>query len=166
MGFFNKENIGGGELAPLTNDRIIAALEELEWLYDIDDDGEIGAGWEEGFFYFLRRGSQEEILHIRGIWHPRLTSENLAEADAFCAEWNRSTLWPKAYTVSFDDGVVRVACENNVDYEHGVSHKQIMQQIACAVSTGCEFFSKLDEAFPEQRAAWQAERAEHQAEQG
>lgn len=153
MGFFNKPDAAAIGLAPLTSGRIKEALEGLAWKYSVDEEGDIAASWDDGFFYFLQRGKNEEILYVRGTWRPDLTLAEQAQADGVCTEWNRSTLWPKAYTVAFDDGVVRVCCEHTVDYEFGLTDKQLTQHLICVVNTGLDLFEKLNEAFPALAAA-------------
>lgn len=157
MGFFNKPATDYEGLALLSNERIKASLEGRGWSYRVDDDGEISGAWDEGFFYFLQRGDQGEILHVRGAWFGKLTTAEQAQADAICAEWNRTTLWPKAFTVAFDDGAVRVIGEHTVDYEFGLTDKQLSQHLLCAVNTGHALFEKMAEAFPEQAKAYREE---------
>lgn len=158
MGFFNKPDQGAStQLAPLSKERIKAALESKGWSYKVDADGDIAGGWENGVFWFLVEGQQQEILMTRGIWYGKLTEAELAKAADVAAEWNREKFWPKTFARLNDEGVVRVFGEHVVDYEHGLTDEQLVQHLLTIVGTGEEFFARLNEAFPEAAEAAKAE---------
>ena len=47
MGFFTKDVIPApGRIAPLSKERIKAALEAQGWSYSVDADGDICGGWD------------------------------------------------------------------------------------------------------------------------
>lgn len=160
MGFFNKDNgaaVPSASLAPLTKDRIKSVLERLEIAYSVDSDGDVGAGWEAGSFFFLVEGQSEELLCVRGQWRARLTPSEYGQAIEVCNDWNRETRWPKTYARHADEDTVAINAELNIDFEQGVTDEQLQQQIQCVVSTGLSFFDKLNETFP---AAWEQYRPE------
>lgn len=157
MGFSSQPDPESG-LTPLSQERIQLALDFRGWNYQLDDEGDIVAAWEDGFFYFLLSGESKEILYIRGTWFVNLTTDEIPLAQQTCQDWNQNTLWPKAYTSTSDTGVVRVCCEHAVDWEHGLTNKQLGQQMLCTVNTGMSFFEKLNEVFPTQTAAQQSQR--------
>lgn len=155
MGFFSKQNDGTSVagLAPLTRERIKAALESRTWSYKVDSDGDIAGAWEDGVFWFLITGEQKEILYVRGVWDGRLSPDDLAGAERVCAEWNRDKYWPKVYPRITDEGKLLFNTEHIVDYEFGVSDDQLLLHIRGAVGTGCQFFEHLNEVYPAAAAA-------------
>ncbi|UOQ58522.1 YbjN domain-containing protein [Leucobacter allii] len=161
MGFFTKDAAptpgAAGSLAPLSKDRIKAALESAGWSYTVDGDGDIGGGWEYGSFYFFVNGSSDELLCVRGYWRGRLDEGDYLRALETANQWNAEKLWPKAYVARDDEGAVRLNTEHNVDYEHGLSDDQLMQHLVCTINTSMAFFEHVNETFPE---AWAKVRPE------
>lgn len=161
MGFFTKDSApqagAGGTLAPLSKERIRAALEAQGWSYNVDSDGDIGGGWEFGSFYFFVNGNSDELLCVRGFWRGRLEEADYAQALESCNRWNHDKLWPKTYVARDDEGLVRINAEHNVDYEHGLSDDMLAQHLVCAINTSMAFFEHLNETFPE---AWEKYRPE------
>ena len=154
MGFFTKPGESAASvLEPLTKARIQAALESKGWTYKVDSDGDIGGGWEDGFFYFFTTGRQQEILLVRGTWYPTLPAADYEKAAEIANQWNLDKLWPKVYARRNDDGDVRLHGEHIVDYEHGLTDEQLLQHLVTVISAGCEFFEHLNEQFPEAAAA-------------
>jgi len=158
MGYFTKPGEGSASaLEPLTKPRIQAALQAKQWKYDVDSDGDIGGGWEDGFFYFLPTGKQSEILMVRGTWRGTLTAFEYAKAVETANQWNLDKLWPKVYARRTDDGDVRLHCEHVVDYEFGLTDEQLAQHLVTIIATGCEFFEHLNVVFPKAAAAFKAD---------
>lgn len=158
MGFFTKPDAAadGGALAPLTHERIAGRLDAGGYNYGVDDDGDIGGRWDDHLFYFFRYGPEGEFLQVRGRWSRSVpVSERSAVLD-LANEWNAEKIWPKVY-VRPEGDELGVYCEHSVDYEHGVSDEQIDLHLAAGVSTSLQFFTRLDEAYPEAVAAFQAE---------
>lgn len=150
MGFFTKDaSVPTGGLAPLSNDRVKAALERENYAYSVDSDGDIGAGWDMGGFYFFVKGEQNELFCIRGNWRAKLPAELFDEAVAFCNEVNMEKLWPKVYARKDDEGLVRLYTEHNVDYEYGCTDEQISLHMHCTLSSSFGFFERLNEKYPE-----------------
>lgn len=156
MGFFTKDAAaapGSSEgLTPLSKDRVKAALERESYNYGVDEDGDIGAGWEFGGFYFFVNGENDDMLSVRGQWRGKLEDADLAKAVEHCNTWNADRLWPKVYTRADNEGRTLVYTELNVIYSNGVSDGQIDQHIDCALNTSMSFFESLNEAFP---AVWE-----------
>ena len=148
MGLFSRPK--PAEEAPLTppisQERLIDLFKERGWHYFVDSDGDLGGTWDDDQFYFMLRGENREILHIQSLWHLSVPMEKLEEARAFIREWHRTKLWPKAYHRINDEGVVRIFCENSIDWEHGATDAQINQQVSCALGTASEFYRELGAA--------------------
>lgn len=153
MGFFTKDAApapgASGGLAPLSKDRVKAALEREGWSYNVDSDGDIGGGWEYGSFFFFLNGEQEELLCVRGFWRGRLDESDYVKALELCNTWNADRIWPKVYIGRDDEGRGRINAELNVDYEPGLTDEQLSQHLRCAVNTGMSFFELVNETFPE-----------------
>jgi hypothetical protein len=60
-------------------------------------------------------------------------------------EWNRTKLFPKAYTVLPDDGMVGVCAEQVFDFEAGVTRAQLKYTLGIWVDTLLRFADWLDE---------------------
>lgn len=139
----------GGRLRPLSRERVTAALDAEQWSYSIDEDGDIGGGWEYASFFFFVNGDHSELLCIRGTWRGILDAADYGRAIELCNEWNSEKFWPKTYARPDESGTIRIHIEHNVDFEQGVSDGQLTQQLICAVDTGMVFFEQVNEVFPE-----------------
>lgn len=163
LGFFSNNSAtpasAPGTLAPLSKDRIKAALEAEGFSYSVDSDGDIGGGWEYGTFYFFVQGNSDELLCIRGAWRARLSAESFTQAAMLCNQWNMEKLWPKTYArlVGDNEEEVMIFTELNIDLEQGATEDMLKQQINCAVSTSMQFFESMNEAFP---AEWEKAKPE------
>lgn len=147
MGMFSRPETTEPTLAPLSKDRIRAALESKSWKYQVDSDGDIRGAWDSGYFWFLTTGEQQEILLIRGTWDGKLPPSELNWAMKVANDWNRDKLWPKVYARVNESGGVQIHCEHIVDYEHGLTDKQLLQHIVTVINTGCRLFDQLNETF-------------------
>ena len=136
------------ELTPLTNERITATLDAHGYRYAIDSDGDVGGIWDDHVFYFLRIGSERELLQVRGRWTRPLAASHYSEVLELANTWNTDKVFPKTY-VRVEDDLLGVYAEHAVDYRPGVADSQLDQHLGCAVSTSLAFFARLDEAFPQ-----------------
>ncbi len=155
MGFFANPSPfsdSAAGLEQLSIARVKSALDRVEINYTIDDDGDLGAGWELGVIYFLIRGNQNEIFHVQGFWRAQVEANQRSEADEFCNEWNSSRLWPRTLARVGADGLVRMETDLIMDYEDGLTDSQLDRHIMSAVSSMLGFFEALIQRFPE---AWQ-----------
>jgi len=161
MEFFMQDGVpvlaGTGGLSPLSTARIKAAMEREGWAYGVDEDGDVGGGWEYGTFLFLVTGDQDELLSIRGTWRGELELADFTKAVELCNAWNADQLWPKTYARFDEEGALHIHAEHNVDFEQGVTDGQLSQQLICAVNTAMVFFEHVNEAFP---AVWERFRPE------
>ena len=148
MGLFSRSESAPEEALtpPVTQERLVQLFKDKGWHYFIDSDGDLGGTWDDDTFYFMLRGENKEILHIQSMWHLSLPMDKLDQVRRFIVEWHRSKLWPKVYHRINDEGVIRIFCENSVDWEHGASDDQLMQQISCALGTSAEFYRELSAA--------------------
>jgi hypothetical protein len=137
----------GDVLAPLSRDRIEDVMKEQDWKYQIDDDGDLGGHWDNNYFFFFLYGEEKEILQVRGRWHQSLPIERRADLRAILDEWHMNKIWPKAYTRVDDSGQLWVLAEHSVDWEFGVTNKQLSLTIRCAIMTSLSLFKELTKHF-------------------
>ncbi|MGX7680631.1 YbjN domain-containing protein [Jatrophihabitans sp. DSM 45814] len=91
----------------------------------IDDDGDLAVRWENFSVYFFHYGQDQEVLQARLYLNRRFDVELRPTLALVLDDWNRSKLFPKAYTVLPDDGLVGVCAEQAFDFEGGTSHEQL-----------------------------------------
>lgn len=160
MGFFTKDMdvpaAAPGTLAPLTLERVVAAFDRNEWKHDVDEDGEILTGFDGGSYWIVRFGEDEECLQVRGLWRGLLRADEMADAVEFTREWNADRIWPKAYAVATDEGVV-ISAEHSVDYGPGVSDEQIDVHLSCGIGSSEQLFAAATQQFPDGAFANQSE---------
>lgn len=136
-------------LSAISHERILSWLKDQGYTFFVDSDGDIGGIWNSRLFYFLRFGTDLEILQVRGLWNRDLTIERIAEVLNFCNDWNTERIWPKAYLRVRDDGMIEVLGEVSVDYEHGASAAQLDRTLRCGLSTAAMLFDALDAKYPD-----------------
>lgn len=91
----------------------------------IDDDGDLTVRWEAFSVYFFHYGQDEEVLQARLYLNRRFEVELRPTLALVLDDWNRSKLFPKAYTVLPDDGLVGICAEQAFDFEGGISRQQL-----------------------------------------
>lgn len=96
---------------------------QLRWL--IDDDGDLAVRWDSYSVYFFHYGQDDEVLQARLYLNRRFDVDLRPTISLLLDDWNRSKLFPKAYTVLPDDGLVGVCAEQAFDFEGGVSREQL-----------------------------------------
>ncbi|HTZ43809.1 MAG TPA: YbjN domain-containing protein [Jatrophihabitans sp.] len=96
---------------------------QLRWL--IDDDGDLAVRWDNYSVYFFHYGQDEEVLQARLYLNRRFEVDLRPTLALVLDDWNRSKLFPKAYTVLPDDGLVGICAEQAFDFEGGISREQL-----------------------------------------
>jgi hypothetical protein len=91
----------------------------------IDDDGDLAVRWERFSVYFFHYGQDEEVLQARLYLNRRFDVDLRPTLALVLDDWNRSKLFPKAYTVLPDDGLVGICAEQAFDFEGGTSREQL-----------------------------------------
>lgn len=146
MGFFSSRppEASGRQIAPISRDRLVSLFEAQEWKYFIDNEGDLGGNWDANLFYFMIRGTDDQVLHIQSMWHITPDIERLEEVRLFLDTWHRDRLWPKCFHRITDAGRIRVFAEHNVDFEHGATDDQLFDQVQCGLSTTLQFYAALE----------------------
>ncbi|HZY77176.1 MAG TPA: YbjN domain-containing protein, partial [Jatrophihabitantaceae bacterium] len=87
-------------------------LDEYGLKHQIDDDGDLVVRWEKCSVYFFLYGERHEVLQARLYMNRRFSVEMRGPLALLLDEWNRTKLFPKAYTVLPDDGMAGVCGEH------------------------------------------------------
>jgi len=120
-------------------------LDEFGLTHAIDDDGDLVVRWEKCSVYFFFYGEAREVLQARLYLNRRFPVESRSALALMLDEWNRSKLFPKAYTVLPDDGMVGVCGEQCQDFETGVTRAQLKYTLGMWVETLIRFAEWVDE---------------------
>lgn len=120
-------------------------LDEFGLKHQIDDDGDLVVRWERFSVFFFFYGERQEVIQARMYLNRRFAVEARATLALLLDEWNRTKLFPKAYTVLPDDGLVGVCAEQCHDFEAGVTRAQIKYSIGMWVDTLIRFADWVDE---------------------
>ena len=110
----------------LPNNKVLQSiLKEYSLRSVIDDDGDLTVRWENFSIYFFHYGRDDEVLQARLYLNRRFEVELRPTLALVLDDWNRSKLFPKAYTVLPDDGLVGICAEQAFDFEGGISRQQL-----------------------------------------
>jgi hypothetical protein len=108
-----------------TTDIVQRMVKEYGLRSIIDDDGDLTVRWEKFSIYFFHYGQDEEVLQARLYLNRRFDVDLRPTLALVLDDWNRSKLFPKAYTVLPDDGLVGICAEQAFDFEGGISREQL-----------------------------------------
>jgi hypothetical protein len=120
-------------------------LDEYGLKHQIDDDGDLVVRWEKCSVYFFLYGERHEVLQARLYMNRRFSVEMRGPLALLLDEWNRTKLFPKAYTVLPDDGMAGVCGEHCQDFEPGVTRAQLKYTIGTWIDTLLRFTEWVDE---------------------
>src|ERR1700712_5927234 len=96
-------------------------LDEFGLRHTIDEDGDLVVRWEKCSVYFFFYGERREVLQARMYMNRRFDVADRAAISLLLAEWNRTKLFPKGFTILPDDGMVGLCAEHCYDYETGAT---------------------------------------------
>ena len=111
----------------------------------IDDDGDLAVRWEHYSIYFFHYGQDEEVLQARLYLNRRFDVELRPTLALVLDDWNRSKLFPKAYTVLPDDGLVGICAEQAFDFEGGATREQLAFTIGMWLQNLQQFAEWIEE---------------------
>ena len=120
-------------------------LDEFGLKHQIDDDGDLVVRWERCSVYFFFYGERQEVIQARLYLNRRFAVETRGGLALVLDEWNRTKLFPKAYTVLPDDGMVGVCAEHCHDFEAGVTRAQLKYSVGMWIDTLLRFADWIDE---------------------
>jgi hypothetical protein len=146
------ESLASRSREPRANTMVLPTLALIEQILDeyglkhsVDDDGDLVVRWESCSVYVFFYGERGEILQARLYLNRRFDVDNRGAIALLLDEWNRSKLFPKAYTVLPDDGLVGICAEQCYDFESGASREQIKYTIGLWLDTLLRFNDWIDE---------------------
>jgi hypothetical protein len=96
-------------------------LDQMQLKHVVDEEGDLVAPWDGFRVYYMFRGEQKELFATRAFYDRPYTLEQKGEILDLIDEWNRETLWPKVYTHTHEDGIVRLIGECQMIIGTGVN---------------------------------------------
>lgn len=136
---------GGTTFVTPTVAMIQQLLDEFGLKHSIDDDGDLTVRWEKCSIYFFFYGERREVLQARMYMNRRFDVEMRATLTLLLDEWNRTKLFPKAFTILPDDGMVGICAEQCHDFEAGVTRAQLKYAIGIWIDTLLRFCDWLED---------------------
>lgn len=151
MGYFDSVQSAAQLLTPITNERMLAALDRLEVDYELGDDGTAVFHFERGYFYYtLSNAPTRDLLSVRGSYRGTFPLEALPALNEFTNAWNQQNLFPKVFPYRIEEdgqGLVILPVELSMVYAGGATDAQIDEHLRAAVQTSLEYFENLASAF-------------------
>jgi hypothetical protein len=130
---------GGGVIRP-DQDLVKQLLDQMELKYVVDDEGDLTAPWEQFRTYFMFRGEgEQEIYAVRTFYDRPYSLDDKGRLLEVLDEWNRQTLWPKVYTHTHEDGVVRIIGEAQLLLGLGVGLEHFISSTVSWVRASIDF---------------------------
>jgi hypothetical protein len=120
-------------------------LDEYGLVHEIDDDGDLVVRWENCSVYFFHYGEQREVLQARLYVNRRFDVESRPGIVGLLDDWNRTKLFPKAYTVLPDDGMVGICAEHCQDFEAGITRPALKYTVGVWIDTLLRFAEWIDQ---------------------
>jgi Putative bacterial sensory transduction regulator len=136
---------GGGTLVIPSVALVQQLLDEFGLRHSIDDDGDLTVGWEKCNIYFFFYGERHEVLQARMYLNRRFDVEMRTTLTMLLDEWNRTKLFPKAFTILPDDGMVGICAEQCYDFEAGATRAQVKYSVGMWIDTLLRFSDWLDD---------------------
>jgi putative sensory transduction regulator len=135
----------GGTLVTPTVALVEQLLDEFGLRHQIDEDGDLVVRWEKCSIYFFFYGERREVLQARMYLNRRFNVDTRATLAILLDEWNRTKLFPKAFTILPDDGMVGICAEQCYDFEAGVTRSQLKYAVGMWIDTLLRFGDWIDE---------------------
>jgi Putative bacterial sensory transduction regulator len=139
---------GNTEISPTTA-ALQQILDEYGLKHSIDDDGDLTVRWEKCSVYFFHYGERNEVVQARMYVNRRFAVDLRPSIALMLDDWNRTKLFPKAYTVLPDDGMVGICAEQCYDFEAGVTRNQLKYTVGVWIDTLLRFAEWVDDQVPE-----------------
>ena len=151
MGYFDSVQSAAQLLTPITNERMLAALDRLEVDYELGDDGTAVFHFERGYFYYtLSNAPARDLLSVRGSYRGTFPLEALPALNEFTNAWNQQNLFPKVFPYRVEEegqGFVVLPVELSMVYAGGVTDAQIDEHLRAALQTSLEYFETVASTF-------------------
>ena len=151
MGYFESVQSAAQLLKPLTDERMLQALDRLEVDYELGDDGAAVFHFERGYFYYtLSSNASRNLLSVRGSYRGTFPLEALPALNEFTNAWNQQNLFPKVFPYRVEEegqGFVVLPVELSMVYAGGVTDAQIDEHLRVALQTSLEYFETVASTF-------------------
>jgi hypothetical protein len=135
---------GGIPVVPTTG-MLQQILDEFGLKHSMDEDDDLVVRWEKCSLYFFHYGNRREVLQARLYLNRRFDVDMRSNLSLLLDDWNRTKLFPKAYTVLPDDGMVGMCAEHCFDFEVGATREQLKYTVGVWVDTMLRFAEWVDE---------------------
>jgi hypothetical protein len=135
----------GGTVVTPTIPLVEQLLDEFGLRHQIDEDGDLVVRWEKCSIYFFFYGERHEVLQARMYLNRRFDVEARPTLALLLDEWNRTKLFPKAFTILPDDGMVGICAEQCYDFEAGVTRAQLKYTVGMWIDTLLRFGDWIDD---------------------
>jgi Putative bacterial sensory transduction regulator len=139
-----REPRGNTEISPTTA-VLQQILDEYGLKHTIDDDGDLTVRWEKCSVYFFFYGERQEVLQARMYLHRRFDVDSRTALALLLDEWNRTKLFPKAFTMLPDEGQVHICAEHCYDFESGATRAQLKYAVGVWIETLLRFSDWVDD---------------------
>ena len=136
---------GGGTLVTPTIALVEQLLDEFGLRHQIDEDGDLVVRWEKCSVYFFFYGERQEVLQARMYLNRRFSVDTRSTLALLLDEWNRTKLFPKAFTILPDDGMVGICAEQCHDFESGATRAQMKYTVGMWIDTLLRFCDWLED---------------------
>lgn len=120
-------------------------LDQMELNHGEDDEGDLFAPYEGFRVYFMFRGEQGELFSVRTYYDQGYPIDEKGAVLEAIDAWNRDALWPKVYTHTHDDGVVRLIAEAQMVVVNVVNLDFFISNMATYVQSSIQFDQWLRE---------------------
>lgn len=151
MGYFESVQSAAQLLKPLTDERMLQALDRLEVDYELGDDGAAVFHFERGYFYYtLSNAPARDLLSVRGSYRGTFPLEALPALNEFTNAWNQQNLFPKVFPYRVEEegqGFVVLPVELSMVYAGGVTDAQLDEHLRAALQTSLEYFETVASTF-------------------
>lgn len=127
-------------------DLVKQLLDQMGLKHTVDAEGDLLAPWEEFRTYFMFRGeAQQHVYAVRTFYERAYSVDEKPELLEAIDEWNHLTLWPKVYTNTDDEGVVRLIGEAQMLIGMGVNLDHFVGTTVSWIQASIEFNKWLGE---------------------
>ncbi|ONK12549.1 YbjN domain-containing protein [Streptomyces sp. MP131-18] len=123
-------------------------LDRMKLKHTVDKSGDLLAPWKHYRVYFMFRGEERQrVLTVRTFYDRQHTVDDKPRLLQAIDEWNHSTLWPKVYTHTSDDGTVRLVGDFQLLLGAGVGFDHFVASVVSWVRAAGEFDKWLVDRF-------------------
>lgn len=121
--------------APVSIERVAAALKRLDIRYLTDETGNLLAMWERHVVLFALEGPENEILVIRGRCYNTVPADWADRAYAAVNEWNHTRRFLKSYVGdATEQGKLSLYAELQLPLVPGVHDALLDELVDCAAA--------------------------------